>query len=544
MITVSNLSRQYGGKILFKDADLTFLPGNCYGLIGANGSGKSTFLKIIAGDVEASSGTVSIDKGKRMSVLQQDHYAFDEYTVLDTVIAGHKELSAMLKEKDAIEAKGDMSDEEGMRLGEIYAEMAEVGGYEAESDAGQLLDGLGIGTDMHYQLMSTLEGGEKVRVLLAQALFGNPDILLLDEPTNHLDLESIKWLENFLEGFENLVIVVSHDRHFLNQVCTHTTDIDFNQIKTYVGNYDFWAESSQMMQSQMRAEGKQREEKRKQLQAFISRFASNASKAKQATSRKKLLDKLDVDDMPASTRRFPFVEFKAERECGKNVLMIKDLTVTVDGEKLLDNFSLTVNRGDKIAFIGYNNNIKTALFDVLSGKIEPDSGSFEWGVTITHAYVPRENSEFFNTDLNLIDWLKQYSSDQSESFVRNYLGRMLFSSEESFKIANVLSGGEKVRMMLSRAMLTNANVLMLDEPTGHLDLEAITALNKGMEKYEEVMLFGSHDHEILSTVANRIVEFTPKGIIDQMMGFEEYLESETVREKRDAHYDGHKRLVL
>jgi ATPase subunit of ABC transporter with duplicated ATPase domains len=437
-----------------------------------------------------------------------------------------------------------MNDADGMRLSEIYGEFGELGGYEAESDAGVMLEGLGISTEKHGGLMKNLEGGEKVRVLLAQALFGNPDILLLDEPTNHLDIESIKWLEGFLADFENTVIVVSHDRHFLNQVCTHIADIDYGQIKVYVGNYDFWYEASQMAAAQRQQEGKQREQKIAQLQEFIRRFSSNVAKAKQATSRKKLIDKLTVEELPASTRKFPYVEFKPERECGKMILSIKDLTFKVDDEITLENFNLSVNSGDKIAFIGYNNNIKTALFDIISAKTKPISGTFEWGVTIKSSYMPRDNAEFFDSDDNLIVWLSKFLNTQDDTFVRGCLGRMLFSGEEAQKPSNVLSGGEKQRCMISRSMLSGANVLILDEPTNHLDLEAITALNKGLIKFSEVVLFGSHDHEFLSTVANRIVEFTPDGVIDRPVGFEEYFEDGEIAAKRDQMYLGHKRLEL
>jgi len=544
MISVENLTHTFGSKLLFKDVNLQFTPGNCYGLIGANGSGKSTFLKILSGELDISKGNVSVESKKRLSFLRQDHYAFDEFAVLQTVLMGHKKLYELMKEKDALEAKTDMNDEDGMRLSEIYGEFGELGGYEAESDAGVMLEGLGISTEKHGDLMKNLEGGEKVRVLLAQALFGNPDILLLDEPTNHLDIESIKWLENFLADFQNTVIVVSHDRHFLNQVCTHIADIDYGQIKVYVGNYDFWYEASQMSAAQRQQEGKQREQKIAQLQEFIRRFSSNVAKAKQATSRKKLIEKLTVEELPASTRKFPYVEFKPERECGKMILSVKDLTLKVDDEITLENFNLNVNTGDKIAFIGYNNNIKTALFDVISQKTKPISGSFEWGVTIKSSYMPRDNAEFFNTDDNLIVWLSKFLNTQDDTFVRGCLGRMLFSGEEAQKPANVLSGGEKQRCMISRTMLSGANVLILDEPTNHLDLESITALNKGLMKFSEVVLFGSHDHEFLSTVANRIVEFTPSGVIDRPVGFEEYFEDGEIAEKRDQMYRGHKRLEL
>ena len=544
MISVENLTHTFGLKTLFKEVSLQFTPGNCYGLIGANGSGKSTFLKILSGELEISKGNVAIENNKRLSFLRQDHYAFDEFTVMQTVLMGHKKLYELFKEKEILEAKPDMSDEDGMRLSEIYGEFGELGGYEAESDAGAMLEGLGISTDLHDALMKNLEGGEKVRVLLAQALFGNPDILLLDEPTNHLDIESIKWLEEFLGNFENTVIVVSHDRHFLNQVCTHIADIDYGQIKIYVGNYDFWYEASQMAATQRQQEGKQREQKIAQLQEFIRRFSSNVAKAKQATSRKKLIEKLTVDELPASSRKFPYVEFKPERECGKNILAVKDLCFKVDDETTLENFNLNVNAGDKIAFIGYNNNIKTALFNIVAGIAKPISGTFEWGVTIKYSYMPRDNAEFFDTDDNLIVWLSKFLNTQDDTFVRSCLGRMLFSGEEAQKPSNVLSGGEKQRCMISRSMLSGANALILDEPTNHLDLESITALNKGLIKFPEVVLFGSHDHEFLNTVANRIVEFTPNGVIDRGVGFEEYLSDAEIAAKRDSMYSGHKRLEL
>jgi len=542
MIAVENLTHTFGAKTLFKDVNLQFTPGNCYGLIGANGSGKSTFLKILSGELETAKGNVSVENKKRLSFLRQDHYAFDEFSVMETVLMGHKKLYNLFKEKEALESKSDMSDADGNRLGEIYGEFGEIGGYEAESDAGTMLEGLGIESDKHETLMKNLEGGEKVRVLLAQALFGNPDILLLDEPTNHLDLESIKWLENFLADFENTVIVVSHDRHFLNQVCTHIADIDYGQIKIYVGNYDFWYEASQMSAAQRQQEGKQREQKIAQLQEFIRRFSSNVAKAKQATSRKKLIEKLTVDELPASTRKFPYVEFKPERECGKNILAVKDLTFKVDDEITLKNFNLNVNNGDKIAFIGYNNNIKTALFDIIAGKTKAISGTYEWGITIKTSYMPRDNAEFFKSDDNLIVWLSKFLNTQDDTFVRSCLGRMLFSGEEAQKPCNVLSGGEKQRCMISRSMLSGANALILDEPTNHLDLESITALNKGVVKFPEVVLFSSHDHEFLSTTANRIIEFTPNGVIDQPVGFDEYFEDAGIAAKRNAMYQGHKKL--
>ncbi len=545
MIATENLSISFGQQVLFKDVSIKFSEDSCYGLIGANGSGKSTFLKALSGEIESSTGHVHLPHDKRLATLKQDHFAFDEFTVMQTVLLGYKELYDLLVERDALEAKEEMTEEEGMRISEIYCEIAERDGYEAESDAGKLLDGLGITPDMYDTPMVALEGGVKVRVLLVQALFGNPDILLLDEPTNHLDLESISWLENFLYNFQNTVIVVSHDRHFLNKVCTHIADIDYKSIKLYSGNYDFWYQSSQLAVQRFKNEKRKRDEKIKDLQAFISRFSANAAKAKQATSRKKLVEKMTMEDMPTSSRKSPYVEFKAERPCGRNVLQVVGLNKTIDGEQLLKNVTFSVDRGDKIAFLGYNNNCKTILFDILSGELEADSGSFEWGVTITSSYMPQDNAQFFQSDLDLINWLRQYSREgEEEAYIRGFLGRMLFSGEEGRKVVNVLSGGEKVRCMLSRTMLSGANVVILDEPTNHLDLEAITAVNEGMTKFQEVLLFGSHDHEINSTVANRIIEFTPQGIIDVKMTFDEYFASPEINSKRDKMYNGHMRAVL
>ncbi len=545
MILTTNLSILFGKQVLFKDVSIKFVEENCYGLIGANGSGKSTFLKALSGEFEASSGHIHLPKDKRLATLQQDHFAFDEYTVMQTALMGHKELYELLQEKDILEAKADITDEEGMRMSEIYGDMAKFDGYEAESDAGKLLDGLGITADMHDVPMKSLDGGVKVRVLLVQALFGNPDILLLDEPTNNLDLESITWLEEFLYNFQNTVIVVSHDRHFLNKVCTHIADIDFNTIKIYAGNYDFWYQSSQLAVQQFKDDKRRRDDKIKDLQNFISRFSANASKARQATSRKKLVDKLTIEDMPTSSRKRPWVGFKAERKCGNNILEVKDLNKIVDGEQILKDVTFTVKGGDKIVFIGLNNNSKTALFDIISGNLEADNGSYEWGVTITSSYMPRDNAGFFKGNKNLIDWLRQFSKEErDESFIRGFLGRMLFSGDEALKEVDVLSGGEKVRCMLSRSMLSGANVIILDEPAGHLDLEAITALNVGMKNFAEVILFGSHDHELNSSVANRIIEFTPKGIIDRKMTFDDYFADPAVNKKRDKMYGGHKRPVL
>lgn len=524
MIQANGVSLSFGGRTLFSDVHAKFLPGNCYGLIGANGAGKSTFLKILSGVIEPSEGRIVTEPNKRIAVLQQNQFAYDEYSVLDTVIMGYPKLYDIMKKRDELYSKEEMTEEEGMLVGELEAEFADMDGYEAEADASALLDGLGLSNDLHYKHMKELEGPDKVRVLLAQAIFGNPDILLLDEPTNGLDLRTIQWLEEFLANFENTVIVVSHDRHFLNNVCTHIADIDFGQIKVYVGNYDFWYQASQLAAQQRQQDNKKREAKVKELKAFVERFSSNASKAKQATSRKKLLDKLEVDDFPASTRKFPYVGFKPNRACGKVVLEIENLSKTIDGELLLDNFNLTVRQNDKIAFIGSNSLVKTTLFQLIMGELEPDAGTIRWGTTITKEYLPKENDAYFQDDYTLIEWLLQYAPpSEGEQFARSFLGRMLFSGEEAKKKATVLSGGEKVRCMLSKMMLGGANVIVLDEPTNHLDLEAITALNNALVKYPEVILFSSHDYEFLNTVANRIVEFTDNGVVERMMRLEEYL---------------------
>ena len=510
MISTSGVTLQFGKRVLFKDVSIKFTPGNCYGVIGANGAGKSTFLKLLSGDIEPTKGSIDITPGERMSVLKQDHFAFDEYEVLRTVIMGNQHLVDIMDEKDAIYAKPDFSDEDGIRAGELEAEFAELNGWDAESDAAKLLNGLGIGEEYHYQKMSELDPALKVRVLLAQALFGNPDILLLDEPTNHLDLASINWLEDFLAGFENTVIVVSHDRHFLNQVCTHIADVDFGKIQLYVGNYDFWYHSSQLALQLAKDANKKKEEKIKELQTFIARFAANASKSKQATSRKKLLDKITLDDIKPSSRRYPYIAFTPDREAGDQLLLVEGISKTIDGEKVLNNVSFTVRKGDKIAFTGPNSAGKTALFQILMGEMEPDEGSFKWGVTTTQAYLPNDNTEYFEgCELSLTDWLRQYSKDPDESFVRGFLGRMLFSGEESLKQASVISGGEKVRCMLSKMMLSGANVLLMDEPTNHLDLESITALNDGLINFKGTLLFVSHDHQFVQTIADRIIELTP-----------------------------------
>ena len=545
MITTSNVTLSYGKRVLFKNVNIKFTPGNCYGLIGANGSGKSTFLKILSGEISPDKGEITIGARERIAVLRQDQFAFDEETVFNTVIMGHKRLHDMMLEREALYAKADFSEADGIRSAELEAAFAEVNGYEAESEAAVLLNGLGIPEELRHKRMRELEGGDKVRVLLAQALFGNPDVLLLDEPTNNLDLKSISWLEDFLYRFPNTVIVVSHDRHFLNRVCTHTADIDFGRIQVYVGNYDFWYHASQLTLRQKQNENRKISEKTAELKEFIQRFSSNASKARQATSRKKLLDKLTLEDMPVSSRKYPHVMFKAERPCGDIILEVTGLTKEIEGVKVLNNLDLIVRKGDKIAFVGGNGLARTTLFQILAGELEPDSGSFRWGVTITTSYFPKENGAFFENGLNLIEWLGQYAPPtEGETFARGFLGRMLFSGEEAMKKTSILSGGERVRCMLSRMMLSGANALILDEPTNHLDLESLTALNDGLIAYPEVVLFASHDHEFVSTVANRIIEITPGGVIDRVTGFEEYLENEDVSRERDEMYRGHADLSL
>ena len=530
MISTSGVTLQFGKRVLFKDVSIKFTPGNCYGVIGANGAGKSTFLKLLSGDIEPTKGSIDITPGERMSVLKQDHYAYDEYEVLRTVIMGNQHLVDIMDEKDAIYAKPDFSDEDGIRAGELEAEFAELNGWDAESDAAKLLNGLGIGEEYHYQKMSELDPALKVRVLLAQALFGNPDILLLDEPTNHLDLASIDWLEDLLAGFENTVIVVSHDRHFLNQVCTHIADVDFGKIQLYVGNYDFWYHSSQLALQLAKDANKKKEEKIKELQTFIARFAANASKSKQATSRKKLLDKITLEDIKPSSRRYPYIAFTPDREAGDQLLLVEGISKTIDGEKVLNNVSFTVKKGEKIAFTGPNSAGKTALFQILMGEMEPDEGSFKWGVTTTQAYLPNDNTQYFEgCELSLTDWLRQYSKDPDESFVRGFLGRMLFSGEESLKKASVISGGEKVRCMLSKMMLSGANVLLMDEPTNHLDLESITALNDGLIAFKGTLLFVSHDHQFVQTIADRIIELTPEGVFDKLTSYDDFLADEEVQ---------------
>lgn len=525
VITVTNVSLRYGGRKLFDEVNLKFTPGNCYGIIGANGAGKSTFLKILSGEIEPNTGDVSVLPNTRVSVLKQDHFQYDDKHVLETVIMGNARLYEIMKEKDELYAKPDFTDEDGIKAAELEGEFAELNGWEAEAEASMLLQGLGIGTELHDKLIAELAGSEKVKVLLAQALFGKPGVLILDEPTNHLDIKSIGWLEEFLTEFEGTVIVVSHDRHFLNKVCTHMADVDFGKIKLYLGNYDFWYESSQLALQMMKDQNKKKEEKIKQLQEFVARFSANASKSRQATSRKKLLDKITLDDIQPSSRKYPFVGFKPEREVGNDILIVENLCKTIDGEKILDNVSFTVGKGDKIAFVSENEIVNTTLFKILVGEIEPDSGSFRWGITITKAYFPKDNNEFFNDcSLSLVDWMRQYSVDQTETYVRGFLGRMLFSGEEALKPVNVLSGGERVRCMLSRMMLSSDNVLIFDQPTNHLDLESITAVNNGLQAYPSNILFTSHDHQFIETIANRIIDITPEGVTDRKMTYDEYLE--------------------
>ncbi|MDP1511711.1 ATP-binding cassette domain-containing protein [Paenibacillus sp. CMAA1739] len=537
MISTSGVTLRYGKRPLFEDVNIKFTPGNCYGLIGANGAGKSTFLKILSGEIEANSGEVHMTPGERMAVLKQNHYEYDEFPVLETVIMGHTRLYEIMKEKDALYAKAEFSEADGLRAGELEGEFAELNGWDAEPDAAALLIGLGIPRDLHDKKMAEMSGNDKVRVLLAQALFGRPNNLLLDEPTNHLDLESIQWLENFLMDYEGTVIVVSHDRHFLNKVCTHIADIDFGKIQMYVGNYDFWYESSQLALTLARDANKKKEEKIKELQAFIQRFSANASKSKQATSRKKQLDKITLDDIRPSNRKYPFINFKPEREAGKQLLTVDSISKTVEGEQVLNEFSLVVNKGDKIAFVGPNGLPKTTLFQILMNELEADNGEFSWGITTSQAYFPKDNSAYFEgVDLNLVDWLRQYSKDQDETFLRGFLGRMLFSGEEALKKASVLSGGEKVRCMLAKMMLNGANVLLLEEPTNHLDLESITALNNGLIDFDGTILFTSHDHQFIQTIANRIVEITPNGVIDRTMSYDEYLENEEIAKLRERMY--------
>lgn len=536
MIAANNVTLRIGKKALFEDVNIKFTEGNCYGLIGANGAGKSTFLKILSGQLETTSGDITITPGQRLSFLQQDHFKYDAYTVLDTVIMGNKRLYDIMKEKEAIYAKEDFSDEDGIRASELEGEFAEMNGWEAESDAAQLLNGLGIETELHYSIMGDLTGSQKVKVLLAQALFGNPDILLLDEPTNHLDLDAIEWLEEFLINFENTVIVVSHDRYFLNKICTHTADIDYGKIQLYAGNYDFWYESSQLLIKQMKEANRKKEEKIKELQEFISRFSANASKSKQATSRKRALEKIQLDDMRPSSRKYPYIDFRPNREIGNEVLMVEGLSKTIDGVKILDNISFTLGHDDKVAFVGGNEQAKTVLFKILIGEMEPDEGTYKWGVTTSQAYFPKDNTAEFDNDLTIADWLTQYSEIKDATYVRGFLGRMLFPGEDGVKKVRILSGGEKVRCLLSKMMISGANVLVFDEPTNHLDMESITALNNGMIKFPGVILFASHDHQIVQTTANRIMEILPNGVlIDKITTYDEYLASDEMARKRQVY---------
>ena len=536
MISANNVTLRFGKKALFEDVNIKFTEGNCYGLIGANGAGKSTFLKILSGELETTKGDISITPGQRMSVLEQDHFKYDSYSVMDTVILGNKRLYEIMKEKDAIYAKEDFSDEDGIRASELEAEFAEMDGWEAESNAAMLLNGLGIETDLHYSIMSELDGNQKVKVLLAKALFGNPDILLLDEPTNHLDLDAIAWLEEFLINFENTVIVVSHDRYFLNKVCTHTADIDYGKIQLYAGNYDFWYESSQLLIKQMKEANKKKEEKIKELQEFISRFSANASKSKQATSRKRALEKIELDEIKPSSRKYPYIDFRPDREIGNEVLTVEGITKTINGEKVLDNVSFIMGHDDKIAFVGSNELAKTTLFQILMGEMEPDSGSYKWGVTTSQAYFPKDNSSEFNNDYTIVDWLTGYSPVKDVTYVRGFLGRMLFAGEDGVKKVKVLSGGEKVRCMLSKMMISGANCLVLDEPTNHLDMESITALNDGLIKFKGVALFSCRDHQFVQTTANRIIEIMPDGsIIDKITTYDEYLENDEMARKRTVY---------
>ena len=536
MISTSNISLRLGKKALFEDVNIKFTEGNCYGLIGANGAGKSTFLKILNGQLEPTSGEVIITPGQRLSFLQQDHFKYDEFSVLDTVIMGNQRLYDIMKEKDAIYMKEDFSDEDGIRASELEAEFAEMDGWNAESDAAQLLNGLGIETELHYATMKDLTGDLKVKVLLAQALFGNPDILLLDEPTNHLDLDAIAWLEEFLINFENTVIVVSHDRYFLNKVCTHTADIDYAKIQLYAGNYDFWYESSQLLIKQMKEANKKKEEKIKELQEFISRFSANASKSKQATSRKRALEKIQLDEIKPSSRKYPYIDFRPNREIGNEVLTVENLSKTIDGVKVLDNISFIVGHDDKIAFVGSCELAKTTLFQILMGEMEPDEGNYKWGVTTSQSYFPKDNTKIFDNDLQIADWLTQFSENKDATYVRGFLGRMLFAGEDGIKRMRVLSGGEKVRVLLSRMMIEGSNILILDEPTDHLDMESITALNNGLIKFPGVLLFASRDHQVVQTTANRIIEFLPNGsMIDKTTTYDEYLESDEMARKRQVY---------
>ena len=536
MISANNVTLRVGKKALFEDVNIKFTQGNCYGLIGANGAGKSTFLKILSGELEPTNGDISITPGERLSFLKQDHFQYDEFPVLDTVIMGNKRLYDIMKEKDALYAKEDFNDDDGIRASELEAEFAEMDGWNAEADAASLLNGLGIPTEEHTVLMKNLQGALKVKILLAQALFGNPDILLLDEPTNHLDLDAIAWLEEFLINFENTVIVVSHDRYFLNKVCTHTADIDYGKIQLYAGNYDFWYESSQLLIKQMKEANKKKEEKIKELQEFISRFSANASKSKQATSRKRALEKIQLEEIKPSSRKYPYIDFRPQREIGNEVLLVDDISKTIDGVKVLDHVSFVMGHDDKIAFVGSNELAKTTLFQILAGEMEPDEGNYKWGVTTSQSYFPKDNTEIFNNDLVITDWLTQYSEIKDATYVRGFLGRMLFAGEDGMKKMKVLSGGEKVRVLLSRMMIEGSNVLIFNEPTDHLDMESITALNNGMIKFPGVILFACRDHQVVQTTANRIIEFLPNGtMIDKVTTYDEYLESDEMARKRQVY---------
>lgn len=537
LIQVTNVGLRFSDKKLFDEVNVKFTPGNCYGVIGANGAGKSTFLRILSGEIEPNEGDVFITPGERLAVLKQDHFQFDDYTVLDTVIMGHKRLYEIMKEKDELYMKPEFTEEDGMKAAELEGEFAELDGWDAESNAEKLLNGLGVRSENFGKMMADIPSDDKVKVLLAQSLFGAPDILLMDEPTNHLDFKAINWLEEFLINYDKIVIVVSHDRHFLNKVCTHMLDIDFGKAKLFVGNYDFWYESSQLMLRLMREQNKKKEEKIKELQDFIARFSSNASKAKQATSRKKMLDKINIEDIQPSSRKYPFVGFTPEREAGKDILQVEGLTKTIDGVKVLDNVSFTINKGDKVVVLSRNEMARTALFKILMGEMEPDEGSFKWGVTTSQSYLPKDNTEFFEgVEMNLIDWLRQYSEEKTETFIRGFLGKMLFSGDEPLKKANVLSGGEKVRCMFSKLMLSKANVILLDEPTNHLDLESIEAVNNGLIAFKGTLLFTSHDHKFIETIANRVLEITPNGVFDKEIDFDEFLDDENIQKQIEAMY--------
>ena len=532
MISAVNVTLRLGKKALFEEVNIKFTPGNCYGLIGANGAGKSTFLKILSGELEPTKGEIIMDPGERLSILKQDHFQYDEYSVLDTVIMGNQRLYEIMKEKDAIYAKEDFTDEDGVKAAELEGEFANLNGWEAESDAATLLNGLGIETELHYKMMNELPAAQKVKVLLAQALFGNPDVLLLDEPTNHLDLDAIAWLEEFLINFDNTVIVVSHDRYFLNKVCTHTADVDYGKIQLYAGNYDFWYESSQLMIKQQKEANKKKEEKIKELQEFIQRFSANASKSKQATSRKRALEKIELEDIRPSSRKYPYIDFRPNREIGNEVLTVEKLSKTIDGVKVLDNISFTINKGDKVAFVGPNTIATTTLFQILAGEMEPDEGNYKWGVTTSQGYFPKDFNKEFDNDYVIVDWLTQYSEEKDATYVRGFLGRMLFAGEDGVKKVKVLSGGEKVRCLLSKLMIMGSNVLLMDEPTNHLDMESITALNNGMMKFPGVILFSSQDHQLLQTTANRIMELTNTGLIDKQTTYDEYLANDELARKR------------